>query len=152
GACGNVDLTVDEAQARGAVGVLLDYSVLAIYQAGEAHTVPVYVMLNTDSAPVRTGLQAGAGPVNATLVTTSPLMRDGALDNATVAHEWGHYLSNRLIGNASGLTTNQSRGMGEGWSDFGAMLLIVRPEDAAVPSNANWAGSFGNNGYDEFNS
>ena len=31
------------------------------------------------------------------------LDRDGAIDNQIVAHEWGHYLSNRLIGNGNGL-------------------------------------------------
>ena len=56
--------------------------------------------------------------------------RDGAIDNAIVAHEWGHYLSNRLVGNANGLNANQSRGMGEGWSDFHALLLLVKAADA----------------------
>jgi hypothetical protein len=61
------------------------------------------------------------------------LDRDGALDNQIVAHEWGHYLSNRLVGNANGLTNDQGNGMGEGWGDFLALLLTVRPEDASLP-------------------
>src|SRR5436305_494933 len=40
-----------------------------------------------------------------------------------------------------------SRGMGEGWGDFHAMLLTVRAEDAAVASNANYNGVYGIAGY-----
>ncbi|HEX2836379.1 MAG TPA: M36 family metallopeptidase [Thermoanaerobaculia bacterium] len=68
--------------------------------------------------------------------------RDATIDNQIVAHEWGHYLSNRLIGNANGLTNTQGRGMGEGWSDFVSMLLTVREEDALVASNATWNGIY----------
>jgi hypothetical protein len=64
-----------------------------------------------------------------------------------VAHEWGHYISNRLIGDASGLSNNQGGGMGEGWADFHAMLMTVRPEDAAVSSNAGWTGIYSMGGY-----
>lgn len=51
--------------------------------------------------------------------------RDSGLDAAIVAHEWGHYISNRLVHNSSGLTTNMSRGLGEGWGDFHALMLMV---------------------------
>jgi len=68
--------------------------------------------------------------------------RDGTIDNQIVAHEWGHYLSNRLIGNGGGLTNNQGRSMGEGWSDFLAMMLTVRPDDVATASNATWNGTY----------
>jgi hypothetical protein len=33
--------------------------------------------------------------------------------------------------------------MGEGWSDFVALLMAVRPEDAAVGANANYDGVYG---------
>jgi hypothetical protein len=59
-----------------------------------------------------------------------------------VAHEWGHILSNRLIGDASGLSNIQGRGMGEGWSDFVAQLTLVRPEDVTAPSGSNWTGAY----------
>ena len=51
-------------------------------------------------------------------------------------------MSNRLIGNGSGLSSSQGSGMGEGWSDFVAMLTTVRPEDAMAPANANWNGAY----------
>jgi hypothetical protein len=77
----------------------------------------------------------------------SAISRDGDLDNQVVAHEWGHYISNRLIGDASGLSNNQGGGMGEGWADFHAMLMTVKPEDAAVSSNAGWTGVYSMGGY-----
>ncbi len=50
--------------------------------------------------------------------------RDGALDQEITLHELTHGLSNRLHGNALGLDFPQSRGMGEGWSDFYARMLL----------------------------
>jgi len=73
--------------------------------------------------------------------------RDGALDNQVLAHEYGHLISMRLIGNGNGLFGWQGRGLGEGWGDFHTMLLTVRPEDASVPSNANYNGVYSTGGY-----
>ena len=56
-------------------------------------------------------------------------------DNAIVAHEWGHYISNRLVGNSSGLINNQGRSMGEGWGDFHALLLISEEDEALIAGN-----------------
>ena len=67
---------------------------------------------------------------------------DGTIDTSIVAHEWGHYISNRLVHDGAGLGTNQARSMGEGWADFHALLLSVREEDAQVASNPNWTGVF----------
>ncbi len=56
--------------------------------------------------------------------------RDGDLDAEIYFHEMSHGLSNRLIGNAGGLNTDQSGGMGEGWGDyFGRTLLATSDED-----------------------
>lgn len=72
---------------------------------------------------------------------------DGTLDNQIVAHEWGHYISNRLISNSNGLVNNQGRAMGEGWGDFHSLLMTVREQDINVPSNANWNGVYAMAGY-----
>ena len=74
------------------------------------------------------------------------LQRDGTIDTQIVSHEWGHYLTNRLIGNASGLSNQQGGGMGEGWGDFTALLLTVRPEDTLNPTNANFNGVYSMSG------
>ena len=54
---------------------------------------------------------------------------DGDLDQTVVLHELTHGLSSRLVGNARGLTGTQARGMGEGWSDFVSLALMVGESD-----------------------
>src|SRR6185436_14783801 len=49
--------------------------------------------------------------------------RDSSVDSDVVFHEYGHGISNRLIGNGSGLGGTQSGAMGEGWSDYWAATL-----------------------------
>jgi len=44
-------------------------------------------------------------------------------------HEMGHYITNRLVGNASGLTNLQGRAMGEGWGDFFAACMTSQATD-----------------------
>ena len=60
----------------------------------------------------------------------------GSLDNQIIAHEWGHYIHNRLVrcGN------NQCGGMGEGWGDFMALLSLLNESD--VRGEPYPAGSF----------
>ena len=62
---------------------------------------------------------------------TLPL-RDGDLDNGIIIHEYGHGISNRLTGgpsNSNALHARQSGGMGEGWSDFFALMLTQLSTD-----------------------
>jgi len=44
-------------------------------------------------------------------------------------HEMGHYITNRLVGNASGLINVQGRSMGEGWGDFFAICMTSQSTD-----------------------
>lgn len=44
-------------------------------------------------------------------------------------HEMGHYITNRLIGNANGLTNPQGRALGEGWGDFFAISMTAQSTD-----------------------
>jgi extracellular elastinolytic metalloproteinase len=58
--------------------------------------------------------------------TTTTPNRDGDLSNDVIAHEYGHGISNRLTGgpaNSDCLNDGESGGMGEGWSDFFAVIL-----------------------------
>jgi hypothetical protein len=90
--------------------------------------------------------QAIKGQLSLPATVTARLLRapdrDGALDNQVVFHEWFHYASNRLVGNGSGLNSQMSAGMGEGWSDVNAMMLTVRPDDTTTPSNAQFDGVY----------
>jgi hypothetical protein len=93
--------------------------------------------LGADS--VRAEAQDGSGTNNANFATppdgqrprmqqylfTAPNPdRDSSMDGDVVFHEYGHGISNRLIGNGStALQGTQSGAMGEGWSDYWAITI-----------------------------
>lgn len=70
---------------------------------------------------------------NATLKTTA-VYKDASLDNGVISHEYGHGISNRLTGTGSSclsyFTSNEQ--MGEGWSDFFALMMTTRPGDTSA--------------------
>ena len=72
----------------------------------------------------------------------SRAFKDSSWDNAIVAHEWGHYISNRLVGNGSGLSSQQARSMGEGFGDFHALMLTSKVEDNLVLGNEEYDGGY----------
>ncbi|WP_105254382.1 rhombosortase-dependent M36 family metallopeptidase [Pseudoalteromonas sp. T1lg75] len=88
------------------------------------------------------------GAVNVRLFNTNPL-KDGTFDNGIIAHEWGHYMSNRLVGNGSGLVNFQGRALGEGWSDFHSLLFIAKEEDAAIAGNSDFTKPYATGTYVE---
>jgi len=93
----------------------------------------------TGNDSVRAEAQDGSGTNNANFATppdgqrprmqqflfTAPTPdRDSSVDSDVVFHEYGHGISNRLIGNGgSGLSGTQSGAMGEGWSDYWAITI-----------------------------
>ena len=154
-ACGFA-LKVQNAQAGGAIGVIIanvassNQPTQAPGMAGNcAPAPPSACFIPALSLNLATGdlfrNAVAAGNVNVTM--DRQIDRDGTLDNMIIAHEWGHYISNRLVGNSSGLSNNQGGGMGEGFGDFHALLMTVREEDALVPANANWNGAYAMSGY-----
>jgi hypothetical protein len=154
GTCG-FEMKAQNAKTAGAAGVIIGNVATSASPASRttmgcatttcaasaATLPPSFQLALADADRLRDALSHGG--VHARLKRDTAIDRDGSLDAEVVAHEWAHYLSNRLISNAAGLTSTQSRGMGEGWSDFNALLLIVRPEDAAVESNATFNGVYG---------
>lgn len=93
----------------------------------------------TGNDSVRAEAQDGSGTNNANFATppegqrprmqqylfTAPNPdRDSSVDSDVVFHEYGHGISNRLIGNGStALQGTQSGAMGEGWSDYWATTI-----------------------------
>ncbi|ATB47884.1 peptidase M36 [Corallococcus macrosporus DSM 14697] len=147
---GSCDFTIKvlNAQSAGAIGVIIhDNAAGPTIDMGGTPTSPITIpalRVNLDDGNVLRGAIPG---LNVTLWRGPTMWIDGTIDNAIVAHEWGHYISNRLIANSSGLVNNQGRAMGEGWGDFTALLMMVRAEDINVPSNANWNGAYAAAGY-----
>ncbi|MFZ4927715.1 T9SS-dependent M36 family metallopeptidase [Chryseobacterium sp. Mn2064] len=93
-------------------------------------TIPSVLIANTEGEYIKTQLAASTN-VNVTLKAN--MTPDGSFDNGIVAHEYGHGISNRLTGTgAACLNTNVSKEqMGEGWSDFFALMLTNKPGDDA---------------------
>ncbi|NGY03850.1 M36 family metallopeptidase [Solimonas terrae] len=141
---------VKAGQVAGAAGVIISNNAAGGGPIGFAGTdatitIPSLGISLEDGDALRAALVDG--PVNVTMHELTKTNRDGTMDNGIIAHEWFHYVSNRLVGNANGLYNNQGRSMGEGWSDFSTMMLIVRPEDRLVTGNDHWQGVYSTGTY-----
>jgi hypothetical protein len=143
------------AQQAGAIGVVIANNTsaspdevidMATGTTPHTWTIPTLMVSYANGAAIKAQL-AVPTTVNVTLMRQAGIDRDSGLDSTVVAHEWGHFISNRLIGNGNGLNTNQAGGLGEGWSDFHALLMTTKASDAAVPANANWTGVFATAAY-----
>ncbi|MFT3712765.1 MAG: myxosortase-dependent M36 family metallopeptidase [Archangium sp.] len=131
-------------QQAGGVGMILVNNAAGAapgMAADTTITTPITIaslsLSQADGAALKSAL--GSGTVSATLQRTTTPNRDGSVDNTVVAHEWGHYISNRLI---PGLSTQQARGMGEGWGDTVALLMTTEAADAPGSANANFGGAY----------
>ncbi len=98
--------------------------------------------------PVRAEAQDGTGTNNANFSTppdgSQPRMqmyewtnttprRDGDLDNGIIVHEYGHGISNRLVGGPSNVSClGNAQQPGEGWSDWFALWYTARPTDVGT--------------------
>ena len=97
-----------------------------------------------DSDPVQADAQDGSGFNNANFSTPPDGLsgrmqmyifngptpnRDGDFDSQVIVHEYAHGLSGRRVGGGVGISALQSRGLGEGWSDFYSLALLSKPDD-----------------------
>lgn len=114
-------------------------------------TIPSVLISNEEGEYIKSQLAVSTA-VNVSLKNdpATIVTPDGSFDNGIVTHEYGHGISSRLTGtNVGCLSTNQSREqMGEGWSDFFALMLTNRPGDNAnvargMGTYANGEGIFG---------
>ncbi len=94
---------------------------------------------------VNADAQDGSGTDNANFGTppdgSSPRMqmyrwtyttpnRDSDLDNGVIAHEYGHGISNRLVGGPSNTSClGNAEQMGEGWSDYFGLMMTMEAGD-----------------------
>ena len=108
----------------------------------------VSVCLEADAGTRLRDLRLGGATLTARLVrTASALERDVALDTTVVAHEFTHFVTNRLVGDTLGLINTPSRAMGEGWSDFAALWLSAREAETGRAGNELWQGTFAIGGW-----
>ncbi len=151
-------LKVYDAQNAGAIGAIICNFEDAIIQMGAAAnaadvTIPSVFITHTECNRIR--IAAGQGLVASLVapVQTGAVKRDGSLDNGIISHEYTHGISNRLTGGPSRtncLNNQEGGGMGEGWSDFDALVTTVHAGDTgskirgigtyAIKENVNGTG------------
>ncbi|ARD44722.1 rhombosortase-dependent M36 family metallopeptidase [Colwellia sp. PAMC 21821] len=148
GSCGFVD-KVNSAQAAGAIGVLIANNkdgddTFTMGGADAEITIPS-MMISQDAGVAIYAVLDSNETVTIDMFKNNltRAFKDSSWDNAIVAHEWGHYISNRLVGNGSGLSSLQARAMGEGFGDFHALLLTTDEADNLVLGNEGYAGGHG---------
>lgn len=131
------------AQAAGAVGVLIANNTTGTENMSGTMSGSTFAVLSVTQAD-GTDLKGAisSGTVTARMYREQAIRRDGMLDNTIVAHEWAHYLTNRLVGDSSGLSNQQGRSLGEGWADFNALLMSVRDSDRGLLSNVSFSGAY----------
>ena len=150
GLCNFTD-KVANAQAAGAIGVILANNAVngeAIALGGVDPgnlSIGVLSVSTADGARLKDAL--AQGQVTAHLRRDLSLARDGTLDIGIIAHEFFHYVSNRLVFDGYGLVNPQAGAMGEGWSDFNTLLMSVREEDRLLPGNEHYQGAYSTGTY-----
>lgn len=137
GAC-NFTVKVKNAQNEGATAVIIvnnvdDGATPSMGGSDDTVTIPNMGINFATGAAIYEKL-AASEKVTISMFNNKPY-KGSSFDNGIVAHEWGHYISNRLVGNSSGLINNQGRSMGEGWGDFHALLLLSEADDALIAGN-----------------
>ena len=133
-------LKVMNAQDAGAIGVLIANNrggdiASGLGGTGDDVTIPALMITQNNGASIQALLDNGESVTVNVMGTEDIPFKDSSWDNAIVSHEWGHYISNRLVGNASGLSNNQGRSMGEGWGDFHALLTVSEADEAMIAGN-----------------
>ncbi|WP_452220183.1 T9SS-dependent M36 family metallopeptidase [Lacinutrix salivirga] len=139
------------AENAGAIAVIVinntfgDPIAMAGGAVGDQVTIPSIMINITDGQSILNALNNGQ-TVNATLIASGPFQKDGSLDNVIVGHEYGHGISNRLTGgalnancltactaaDAEGNCTNWTEQMGEGWSDWFALMITMKATDVGT--------------------
>jgi len=124
------ELKAANAQAANAAGVIIINNLAnekppAMNEAEEPFdaTIPTLSISYEDGRAIKGKL--AIEPLDGTMTRISSAERDGTIDNAIVAHEWGHLLHLRLVECSSLQCIAQS----EGWADFIALHMMVREGD-----------------------
>ena len=119
---------VQRAEAAGALAVLIannqpNQPPPQLGGDGNQPNIGALSITQEDGDTIKKELQNG--PVTATLKAETGIRADGTIDNLIIAHEWGHYIHNRLVTCSS----RQCGGQGEGWGDFLSLITAVREGD-----------------------
>ncbi|WP_313216029.1 T9SS-dependent M36 family metallopeptidase [Soonwooa sp.] len=133
GECSNM-VKVKNAQVAGAKGAIIHRtnSNSAIDMSGTDQTIVIpSIMIGKDEGDYIISQINSGKTVNVDLKDMGNGYKNSSFDNGVMVHEYGHGISNRLTGNSMGCLSNREQ-MGEGWSDFFALMLTNKPEYTAA--------------------
>ncbi len=121
------------AQNAGATAVIIvntDNENIALSGADSVIRIPAISVTNTVGEKLINQMKISAVNVTIQLSSAQIINSDGDFDNGIIAHEYGHGISTRLAGgsiNSNCLNNNDQ--MGEGWSDWFALMMQLKPGD-----------------------
>lgn len=124
GTC-NFITKVKYAQNAGAIAVIVMNNLDGppFTMTGIDTTINIPALMVSDTTGNK--LLANLTGLNASLSATGQY-RDGALDNGVISHEYTHGISNRLTGGpANADCLSNAEQMGEGWSDYVALMVTT---------------------------
>ena len=131
---------VKNAQNAGAIGVIVADNIPGEYpiiMGGTDNTItaPAF-MVSFETGDTIKQFLAASTAVNVTMKKGVQL--DGDIDNGVVSHEFTHGISNRLTGGPNNVTCLQNKEqMGEGWSDYMALMVTTDWGTATVNDGPN---------------
>lgn len=140
----NFSVKTKNLQNAGAVGVIQYHPTsntpIPMGGADATITIPTIMVGMTEGQFLVNDLTNGIVG-NATIKTTA-VYKDASLDNGVISHEYGHGITNRLTGTGDSCLyfVSSNEQMGEGWSDFFALMMTTRPGDTS--SMARGIGTF----------
>jgi len=128
---------VKNAQYYGAIAVIVANNVngtpITMGSNYDATVILPAVMISLEDATAIKAQLTASQTVN---VTLTPL--DGDMDNGVMVHEYGHGISNRLTGGpANSSCLQNAEQMGEGWSDYMALMVTTNWTTATVNDGPN---------------
>jgi len=111
---------------------------------GGSVTIPSIMVSNVDGEAMIAELTSGSFSATMVLPAVAGPDLDGSLDNGVVAHEFAHGVSNRLTGGPGNTSCLQNtEQMGEGWSDYIAMMLTMEQGDLGTDVRGMGTYAFG---------
>jgi hypothetical protein len=127
---------VKAAQNAGAIAVIVVNNAegeITMSGADGSIVIPAISVTQEVGESLITQMQTQSVNVKLQVQSSAFVNSDGDFDNGIIAHEYGHGISTRLAGgpNNSSCLQNTDQ-MGEGWSDWFALMLQIKPGDVGT--------------------
>ena len=135
---------VQIAESLGAKAVIVAHNtttptpILSSLMVGTPAGIPAVSISQADGNTIKAAIVAGPTTGTVRKNPSHPGIRDGDLDSGIVIHEYGHGISPRLTGGPTVNCLTGEEQMGEGWSDFFAITMLLDPGSTTQKSHGGW--------------